>query len=57
MSIVISASVVTDNPEHATRAAEVLARAATGLVLEGIYVNVSMGIAEEETEEVTGDVE
>jgi hypothetical protein len=46
--IIISASVVTDNPEHATRAAEVLARAATGLVLDGIDVSVAMGIPPED---------
>lgn len=38
----ISATVITDNQEHAVKAAEVLARAAAGLVLEGIAVNISM---------------
>lgn len=47
-TIVISASVVTENPEHANRAAEVLGRAAAGLVLDGINVNLSMGIPEDE---------
>lgn len=43
MSIIISATVVTDDESHATRAAEVLARAAAGLVLDGVPVMVSMG--------------
>lgn len=47
-TVVISATVVTDNPVDAARAAEVLARAAAGLVLEGIPVSVSMGVPEEE---------
>lgn len=41
--LVVSATVVTDKPEAAVRAAEVFARAAAGLVLEGISVNVSLG--------------
>ena len=51
--IVVSATVVTDNPEHAARAAEVLARAAAGLVLDGISVNVSLGIPDDDPEEPT----
>lgn len=39
---VVSVTVVTGNPEHATRAAEVLARAASGLSLEGINVSLTM---------------
>ncbi|HEU4543005.1 MAG TPA: hypothetical protein VFR23_17880 [Jiangellaceae bacterium] len=42
--MVISATVVTDDATKAARAAEVLARAAAGLVLDGIDVSVSMGI-------------
>lgn len=45
--IVISASVVTDDPQKAAKAAEVLARAATGIALEGISVNVSLGYGDE----------
>jgi hypothetical protein len=48
--IVVSATVVTENPEHAARAAEVLARAAAGLVLDGISVNVSLGIPDDDEE-------
>lgn len=48
--IVISATIVTDNPSHATRAAEVLARAAAGLVLDGVPVNVHMGHADDDEE-------
>ena len=40
--VVVSVSVVIDQSEHIARAAEVLARAAAGLVLEGISVSVSM---------------
>jgi hypothetical protein len=43
-TIVITASVVTENPDHAAKAAEVFGRAAAGLVLEGIAVAVSMGV-------------
>lgn len=49
--IVISAAVVTENPQHAARAAEVLARAAAGLVLDGIDVSVSMGIPMEDEDD------
>lgn len=49
-AIVISASVVADNHDQAARAAEVLARAVTGLALEGISVGISMTQAEDEEE-------
>lgn len=42
-AIVISATVVTEDHAAALKAAEVLARAAAGLVLDGIDVSVSMG--------------
>jgi hypothetical protein len=45
--MVISVGVVTDDPVHAVKAAEVFARAAAGLVLEGINVSVNMGIPDE----------
>jgi hypothetical protein len=48
MSIVISATVVTDDQQQASHAAEVLARAAAGLVLDGIPVNVSMTEVDDE---------
>lgn len=51
-TMVISATVVTDNEEHAARAAEVLARAATGLVLDGMSVSVSL--MRSDAEEVDG---
>ena len=41
-TVVCSITVVTNNPEHITRAAEVMARAAAGLVLEGMSVSVSL---------------
>lgn len=47
-TMVITATVVTDDPEHAARAAEVLARAAAGLVLDGISVSVSLMRADAE---------
>jgi hypothetical protein len=51
MSIVISATVVTDDQQQASHAAEVLARAAAGLVLDGIPVNVSMGVPDADEED------
>lgn len=50
-SFVVSATVVTEDGNEAVRAAEVLARAAAGLLLEGIYVQVAMSQSsgEEET--------
>jgi hypothetical protein len=50
-TVVISASVVIENPDHAAKAAEVLARAAAGLVLEGIAVSVSMGVPGDEDDQ------
>ena len=47
-TVVISASVVTENPDQA---AEVLARAAAGLVLEGIAVSVSMGVPDDKDDQ------
>lgn len=49
--VVVSASVVTSDPQHIARAAEVLARAAAGLVLDGIDVTVGMGTPTEDDEE------
>jgi hypothetical protein len=46
--VVISATVVTKNPDHVAKAAEVLARAAAGLALEGIDVSLSFGIPEDD---------
>lgn len=48
---VISASVVTDTPMHATKAAEVLARAAAGLLLDGIQASLTMGIPVDDDED------
>ncbi len=50
MTIVVSATVVTDDQSKASHAAEVLARAAAGLVLEGIPVNVSFGVPDHDEE-------
>lgn len=40
--LVISATVVTEDQNAATRAAEAFSRAATGLALEGINASVTM---------------
>ena len=49
--VVVSATVVTDDPEHIARAAEVFGRACAGLVLEGMSVSLSLGRGD--AEEVT----
>jgi hypothetical protein len=46
--IVVSVTVVSDDPNQVSKAAEVLARAAAGLALEGINVQVTMGTVQEE---------
>lgn len=51
MSLVVSASVVTDNAEHAARAAEVPARAITGLALDGVSVGLNITTVDEDEEE------
>ncbi len=50
-TMVISCSIVTDDHEHAVKAAEALARVAAGLVLDGISVSVSMFRVDEEVED------
>lgn len=52
MSLVVSFTVVTDNPPDVIRATEVLGRAATGLVLEGISVSITLGQVEDDEAEV-----
>lgn len=47
-AIVVSCSVVTDNAEHAARAVEAFARAATGLAFEGMQVSVSISKGDHE---------
>ncbi len=47
-AMVISATVVTTDHEKAARAAEVLARAASGLVLDGISVSLTLYRTDEE---------
>jgi hypothetical protein len=47
MSFVVSATVVTDNEDQVAKAAEVFARAITGLALDGISVAVHIGTADE----------
>jgi hypothetical protein len=42
MSLVVSLNVVTEDPSQATRAAEVMARAAAGLALDGIGVSLNI---------------
>ncbi len=46
--VVVSATVVTSNPEHVAKAGEVLGRAASGLALEGINVSLSFGIPDDD---------
>jgi len=48
--VVVSATVVTENPEHVVKAAEILGRAAAGLGLDGISVSLTIGIPDEEEE-------
>jgi hypothetical protein len=50
MSLVVSATVVTEDQAQAARAAEAFARACTGLALEGIGVNLSIGTVDDEEE-------
>lgn len=50
-AIVVSANVVSKEPEQITRAFEALARAAAGLALEGIYVSVSASTVEDNDDE------
>lgn len=50
--MVVSLAVVSAEVEHITRAAEVMARAAAGLALEGIDVNLSLGTPGDEDEVV-----
>lgn len=47
-TIVVSASVVTDDQTLAARAVEAFARAATGLALEGLLVSVTVSRGEQE---------
>lgn len=47
-TMVISVSVVTNNVELATRAVDVLSRAATGIALEGLMVSITVSRGEQE---------
>ena len=47
-SIVVSATVVTEDEVHAARVMEAFARAATGLALEGMLVSVTISRGEHE---------
>jgi hypothetical protein len=49
--IVVSATVVTSDPEHVVKSAEAFGRAIAGLALEGISVGLSIGTVEDEDEE------
>jgi hypothetical protein len=51
MTLVISVSVVTENHEHAVRASEAFARAATGLCLDGITASVTLGVVDDDDDE------
>lgn len=48
----VSLNVMTKDPHNLSRVAEVLARAATGLTLEGLTVNMNMTELDSEQEEV-----
>lgn len=50
-TVVVSVSIVTDNPADVVRASEVFARAASGLVLEGINVSLTLGIPSDDNED------
>ncbi len=50
-TIVVSVGIVSNNPADVVRAGEVFARAASGLVLEGVNVSVSFGIPTEDNDE------
>lgn len=56
-TMVISATVVTDDPEKAARAGEVLSRASIGLVLDGITVMVSLSRADADPVDFHQDIE
>lgn len=47
-TIVVSATVVTDEEAHAARVMEAFARAATGLALEGMLVSVTISKGQQE---------
>lgn len=51
--IYIAASVITRVPEHALKASEVLARAAAGLILDGISVSVNMHTIDPEEDDAS----
>lgn len=46
--LIVTITVITASPEHAARSAEAFARAATGLALEGISVNLHMGTLDDD---------
>jgi hypothetical protein len=50
-TMVVSLTVVSTEAEHITRAAEVMARAAAGLALEGIMVSLTLGTPSDEDDE------
>ena len=52
---VVSIAVVPTNPEHVVRTGEAFNRAAAGLALDGIAVNVNYGIPEDEPDDDSED--
>jgi hypothetical protein len=50
MSLVVSLTIVTEDPNEATTAAEVMARAAAGLALEGLLVSLTIGTATDDAD-------
>lgn len=50
-ALVVKVSIVTEDPEEATKALEVLSRTATGLALDGIDVSFSIHNVPEATDD------
>ena len=46
-TLMVEATVCTDNPDHAAKAAEVFSRAALGLALDGISADIAMSSIED----------
>jgi hypothetical protein len=53
-SLVLSLTVVTRDQSEATRTAEVMARAATGLALEGITISFHIGTVDDDDVDPSG---
>lgn len=51
LSTVVSATVVTEDPEHVVKVAEAFSRVAAGLGVQGISVTVSIGVMEDDDDD------